>query len=304
MINIPRVRILFCLSIVLSLFITLSTNADALGEYDGVWVGSEAVSVPGYDTETLTAGSIVYQNDSNSLDIWDELLGTVTVVRSGSKWVLPSPITTNYSGYNVKVTSVLISFPNTSSLTGTIVMNFTSLGITATATLSHSKKTCHVLTNDQVVSGIYGTVESVRCYQIDLPDDSSNLKVTTSGGTGDADLSIAYHRPDFNYVISENYYNQEQISVSAPTSGKWYIAIIGFEAYSGLNLHVSYTKLPTILPVSISGDSVFDLRDVILGLQVAAGISSPLIIDKGADINNDGKVGMEEVIQALKVMSE
>ena len=45
-------------------------------------------------------------------------------------------------------------------------------------------------------------------------------------------------------------------------------------------------------------DSEIDLKDVILGLQVLSG-DSPAEISKFSDSSGDGRVGMEEVLNAL-----
>lgn len=272
----------------------------AVGEYDGIWIGTETINIPGYGVETETTGTVVYQKDANTLSFWDELLTSVDLVRSGSTWVLPSPKWITYQGYSVRVDSISVTFQSATSLTGTINLQLVDLGITASATLSHTKKACQAAAKDQTVANISGAIDSVRCYEITLPADTTDLNTETWGGTGDADLCTMYYRPDFDFYLSENASNKEQIAIPSPPPGKWYIILFGFEAYSGLNLLTTYTDNSSVQPISISGDQVFDLTDIILGLQIAAAVPTSLPIDMEADVNGDGRIGMEEVLYALR----
>ncbi|NOR23590.1 MAG: PKD domain-containing protein [Desulforhopalus sp.] len=47
--------------------------------------------------------------------------------------------------------------------------------------------------------------------------------------------------------LSGNWTNEEQITLTSPNLGKWYLVLYGFESYSGLNLEVSYTGIPAPL---------------------------------------------------------
>jgi hypothetical protein len=64
----------------------------------------------------------------------------------------------------------------------------------------------------------------------------------------------------------------------------------------------------TVLQGDINGDSVVDLIDAILALQVTAGMSPVNIRSNysasGADCNGDNKIGLEEVIFILKAIAE
>jgi PKD repeat protein len=195
---------------------------------------------------TETTGTVTYQEDQSTLSFWDSLFGSVDLVRSGNQWVLPSPISTTYLGYPATVTSIILAFPSTSYMTGTLTVEL--LGVVATGTLSHTKQSCQNLTNGATLSGLSGAEDSLRCYEINLPSGATNLNVQTSGGVGDCDLILVYHRPYFGFYTSENFDNQEQIFGAFPNSGKWYIGLTGFENYSGLNLSVSYVGPPA--PVS------------------------------------------------------
>ena len=92
-----------------------------------------------------------------------------------------------------------------------------------TGSLPHTKQACQNLTNGTTLSGISGAEDSLRCYELDLPSGSTDLDVQTWGGSGDCDLYLIYHRPDFDFYTSENWDNQEQITLATPYPGKWYV---------------------------------------------------------------------------------
>lgn len=244
--NITRLRVVIATLYVWLLIINLPGTVFAIGEYDGVWVGPEVVEVSGVELINETTGTVIYQEDQDTLGFWDPMFGSVDLVRSGNQWLLPSPISTSYAGYEATVTSLVLTFDSSSHLTGTLTVEV--LGVVGTGFLSHSKQSCQNLTNDTTISGLSGAEESLRCYEIDLPSGATNLAVQTAGGVGNCDLILVYHRPDFDYYTSENSDNQEQIFVASPNSGKWYLGLVGWESYSGLNLTVSYLGLPA--PVS------------------------------------------------------
>ena len=87
-----------------------------------------------------------------------------------------------------------------------------------------------------------------RFYKVTVPDGATSLTVTTSGGTGDADLFVKYDRPAvcagsdlvdepcYFDVYSATYGNDESVSISSPKAGDWYITLNADDAYTGLTL--------------------------------------------------------------------
>ena len=61
------------------------------------------------------------------------------------------------------------------------------------------------------------------------------------------------------------------------------------------------TTLPR-LRGDVNGDLSVNLTDVILSLQLMTGTSQDFI-DKNSDVNDDGRIGLEEAINALQVTS-
>lgn len=213
----------------------------ALGEYDGIWIGPLTVSIAG-EQESETAGSVFYQEDSETLSLWDSLFGVVRLKKSGNEWVLPSPLQTTFWDIEATLTDFRLNFQSTSYMTGTATVD--AEGYTGNATYTQYKQSCTVLTNGATLSGLSGAEESYQCYQIDIPAGVTNFNVQTSGGTGDCDLGVGYHRPDFSVQVSEGDFTQEQVQVSAPQSGLWYILLIGYTNFSGVNLSVSFQAVP------------------------------------------------------------
>jgi len=67
---------------------------------------------------------------------------------------------------------------------------------------------------------------------------------------------------------------------------------------------ITITVNNIVLPGDINDDSLIDLPDAVLGLQVTTGISPSAVIYLLADVNGDGKIGIAEVIYVLIQLSE
>ncbi|UCF89915.1 MAG: DUF4214 domain-containing protein [Desulfobacterales bacterium] len=225
----------------IGLIISLPAHLFALGEIDGVWIGLETISFSGV-REVVTSGAVIYQEDDSTLYFFDDYFGTVELTKSGTQWILPSPLVTTYYGVRIVIESVSFTFPTSSSLTGTI--HFTGNDTPGSASLSHSKQTCQVLTNGSTLPNLSGGEDSLQCYQVNLSSAASNLSIQTEGGAGDCDLYLFYYKPPFDDFYSEGDYNDEQILVSSPAAGTWYILLVGWGSYRGLSLTVGYDEIP------------------------------------------------------------
>jgi hypothetical protein len=228
----------FLLAWVAAWVIFASGPAFAVGEYNGVWVGVDTISIPGYGSFDETTGTVIYQENANELFLYDPMLPALRLIKSGSGWVLPAPMWVNYVGFSARLTSVVITFQSERRLTGLVTLEMG--GINASATLNHDKYNCQTLKNGSSLSGLSGETDTARCYQIDLPVGARDLNIKTWGGSGDCDLYLIYHRPDFDEYSSEEYGNKEEITLAAPHSGRWYVILYGFEGYAGLSLKASY----------------------------------------------------------------
>lgn len=111
------------------------------------------------------------------------------------------------------------------------------------------------LSNNQTVSNISGATGSWTYYKITVPSGQASLKITMSGGTGDADLYVKLGAQPTSTSYDYRPYlsgNNESVSVTNPAAGDWYIGLNGYAAYSGVSLNAVYSA-PTSTCTSYSG---------------------------------------------------
>ena len=100
------------------------------------------------------------------------------------------------------------------------------------------------LQNNVAVSGVSGASGADNDYFITVPAGASNLLMSISGGSGDADLYTK-----FGSAPSTSSYdcrpwksgNSESCSVASPAAGKYYIKVHGYSSYSGVTVKASYS---------------------------------------------------------------
>jgi Zn-dependent metalloprotease len=100
------------------------------------------------------------------------------------------------------------------------------------------------LSNGQTVTGIAGATGSWTYYKITVPASQTLLKITMSGGTGDADLYVKRGAQPTATVYDYRPYlsgNAESVSVTNPIAADWYIGINGYAAFSGVSLNATYS---------------------------------------------------------------
>jgi hypothetical protein len=116
-----------------------------------------------------------------------------------------------------------------------------------------TNSTGNVLQNGIAVSGLSGPTGSQQFWTITVPAGASNLKVQTSGGTGDADPYVRFGSApttatyDCGPVTGDN---NETCTFPAPAPGTWHVLVDGYAAYSGMTLLASYQTSPTCTSVS------------------------------------------------------
>jgi len=152
-----------------------------------------------------------------------------------------APVTTPACSSNlVSITATLTSDPTQ--------MRSSSVTVTAPT----------LLTSGVPVTGVAGTGPrgSSRLWKIIVPAGADNLRVTLTGGTGDADLFINHGTPP--RVVgtlqanppptvanashsSEAGANAELISVNSPTPGTWFVMLYLWDPYAGATLTATVT---------------------------------------------------------------
>ena len=100
------------------------------------------------------------------------------------------------------------------------------------------------LQNNVSVSGVSGAAGADKDYFINVPAGASNLVMSMSGGSGDADLYTRFGSAPTTGTYDCRPYksgNTESCSVPSPAAGKYFIKVHGFSAYSGVTVKASYS---------------------------------------------------------------
>jgi pseudolysin/vibriolysin len=100
------------------------------------------------------------------------------------------------------------------------------------------------LQNGTAVTGVSGSAGQDHDYLIKVPSGASNLVMSISGGSGDADLYTKFgSAPTTSSYDCRPYLNgnNESCSVSAPQAGTYYIKVHGYSSYSSVTVKASYS---------------------------------------------------------------
>ncbi len=104
------------------------------------------------------------------------------------------------------------------------------------------------LTNGVPITGLSGNLNDTVHYYIDIPSGATNLLITTTGGTGDVDLYVKFDsQPTTSSYDCRSWAvnNTESCSFSTPSSGRHFVMLKGYKAYSGVTLTASFTPPST-----------------------------------------------------------
>ncbi len=172
------------------------------------------------------------------------------------------------SGWNVKKAFQVYALANKSYWTATSTFNSGACGVESAATdLGYSASdviaafsgvgvTCPgtggggggggttELQNNVGVSGVAAATGADNDYFITVPAGASNLVMSISGGSGDADLYTRFgSAPTTSSYDCRPYKsgNSESCTVAAPAAGKYYLKVHGYAAYSGVTVTASYS---------------------------------------------------------------
>ncbi len=102
--------------------------------------------------------------------------------------------------------------------------------------------TGNVLSNGVPINGLSAASNATLTYTFNVPAGSTNLRITTAGGTGDADLEVL-RGTSAACPKSEGTTNAESCTVANPVAGTYTIKVFGYRAFSGLTLSGTYTVL-------------------------------------------------------------
>ena len=100
------------------------------------------------------------------------------------------------------------------------------------------------LQNGVPVSGVSGSSGADNNFSITVPAGASNLVMSISGGSGDADLYTKFgSAPTTSSYDCRPYKsgNSESCTVSSPQAGTYYLKVHGYSSYSNVTVKASYT---------------------------------------------------------------
>ncbi len=125
-----------------------------------------------------------------------------------------------------------------------VIAAFTGVGVTCPGTGGGGGGTTTELQNNVGVTGVAAATGADNDYFITVPAGATNLVMSISGGTGDADLYTKFGAAPTTSSYDCRPYksgNAESCTVAAPSAGKYYIKAHAYAAYSGVTVKASYT---------------------------------------------------------------
>jgi len=121
---------------------------------------------------------------------------------------------------------------------------FTQVGVTCPTGGGGGGGSTVELQNGVAVTGVSGSAGQDHDYLIKVPAGASNLVMSISGGSGDADLYTKFgSAPTLSSYDCRPYKtgNSESCSVSSPQTGTYYIKVHGYSSYSSVTVKASYS---------------------------------------------------------------
>ncbi|KRE83543.1 xanthorhodopsin [Rhodanobacter sp. Soil772] len=102
----------------------------------------------------------------------------------------------------------------------------------------------NVLQNGVALTGQAGATGAQLSYTVVIPAGASNLVISESGGTGDADLYTKFgSAPTLSSYDCRPYLtgNNESCTVASPQAGTYYVMLNGYAAFSGVSVKATWS---------------------------------------------------------------
>ncbi|RBP53073.1 S8 family peptidase [Arenicella xantha] len=134
------------------------------------------------------------------------------------------------------------SFPGSCSSCGSGIVDATAAVAAASGTPPPTGGS--VLEKGVAKTGLSGSAANERRYTIEVPAGATDLTITMSGGSGDADLYTRFGSAPTTTTYDCRPYlsgNNESCSVASPSAGTYHVMIRGYSAYSGVSIVADYT---------------------------------------------------------------
>jgi hypothetical protein len=156
-----------------------------------------------------------------------------------------NPVSVTWASDNsnvVSVNSTGLAFGASPGVTAVIATN--GAGEKQSASITVNQLQGIALVKGVPVTGLSGTVGTTKLYRIFVPPGTTQLVISLSGGTGDADLYVRRASPPTLTTFACRPFlggNNETCTFNNPQSGTWYAWIDVFEDYAGASLVANYT---------------------------------------------------------------
>jgi len=115
------------------------------------------------------------------------------------------------------------------------------------------------LTNGVGLGSQGASTGSYLHYKITVPSGQTSLVVTTTGGTGDADLYVKRGTQASKTTYdgkSEGSTSAETVTISNPVAGDFYIALYAYSTFSGVTIKATYTGTTADFAIAASPTSI------------------------------------------------
>lgn len=133
-----------------------------------------------------------------------------------------------------------------------------------------------------------GSKESYQFFKILVPENQEAFQVDTWGGHGDCDLYVRFSEiPDLDISdhASNNYANDETITIQSPQSGEYYIMLYGYWSYDNVTINVKFYH-------THPSQSIVNLIQV---LRFVTDLENSAI-----DVNGNGRIDIDDAIIGMK----
>ncbi|HEY5753239.1 MAG TPA: M6 family metalloprotease domain-containing protein [Chthoniobacterales bacterium] len=176
------------------------------------------------------------------------------------------------AGLSVNTSTGLLSGTPTAAGTANVGISATSVNGTGNAVLALTVLPIPSLENGVPVSGLSGTLNSQAYFRITVPNGATTLKVTTTGGTGDVNLYVkrgGIPTKTESDALSDQWSNEDTVTVAAPEAGEWFIMLDGFADYAGVTLIASHASNVTVLARGVPVTNISDVQNGLKFYKIA-----------------------------------